>query len=313
MNIEIRPLRASELADADRIFRQAFGTFLGLPDPMAFMGDADLVTPRWRTAPNATLGAFRGNELVGSNFLAHWGSFGFFGPLTVVPELWGSGIAKQLLAATVDRFEQKHTRHVALFTFPHSPIHLGLYQKFGFRPHYLTVVQTHTPALDSGAASWTSWSSLPDTVHEDWAARCRTLTETIYPGLDVQGEIDAVNTQKLGDTVLIHQDGQLSGFAICHVGAGTEAGSNTAYVKFGAVQPGGDAARRFKQLLCAIDALARDRGVDQVVAGVNTARTEACGILHNHGFKTALIGVAMQRPNEPGYNRPDCFVMDDLR
>jgi hypothetical protein len=31
------------------------------------------------------------------------------------------------------------------------------------------------------------------------------------------------------------------------------------------------------------------------------------------GFRTFLEGVAMQRPNEPGYNRPDCFVIDDWR
>jgi pimeloyl-ACP methyl ester carboxylesterase len=32
---EIRPLAETDLAAADRIFRLAFGTFVGLPDPLA--------------------------------------------------------------------------------------------------------------------------------------------------------------------------------------------------------------------------------------------------------------------------------------
>ncbi len=33
--------------------RLAFGTFLGLPDPMAFMGNGDYARSRWRTDPAA--------------------------------------------------------------------------------------------------------------------------------------------------------------------------------------------------------------------------------------------------------------------
>jgi hypothetical protein len=52
--------------------------------------------------------------------------------------------------------------------------------------------------------------------------------------LDVQFEIKSVNTQNLRDTVLLWQNGngndhnlelRLIGLAVCHCGAGTEAGS----------------------------------------------------------------------------------------
>jgi hypothetical protein len=33
-------------------------------------------------------------ELVGSNFMANWGSVGVLGPLTVHPDLWNKGVAK---------------------------------------------------------------------------------------------------------------------------------------------------------------------------------------------------------------------------
>jgi hypothetical protein len=32
-----------------------------------------------------------------------------------------------------------------------------------------------------------------------------------------------------------------------------------------------------------------------------------------HGFHTDLLGVAMEKPNAAGYNRPDVYVIDDWR
>ena len=86
--ILIRPLLEKDLSAADRIMRVAFGTFIGLPDPTQFMGDASYVRTRWRTDPTAAFAAQTGGEVVGSNFASNWGSVGFFGPLTIRPYLW---------------------------------------------------------------------------------------------------------------------------------------------------------------------------------------------------------------------------------
>jgi hypothetical protein len=196
--ITIRSLEEHELPEADRIFRLAFGTFLGLPDPRLFMGDADMVRTRWLTDSSAALGAFLDSALVGSNF-------------------------------------------------------------------------------------------------------------------DLKREILSVAEQNIGETVLIHEGGDLAGFAICHLGKGSEAGSGAAYMKFGAVHPGPNAARSFTRLLAACEVLANTRGLAKLVAGVNTARHAAYQIMLQQGFKTMMQGVAMQSPNEPGYNRPDRFVVDDWR
>ncbi|HUR73149.1 MAG TPA: hypothetical protein VMZ00_02665, partial [Sporichthya sp.] len=80
--VVVRRLEEGELAEADRIMRVAFGTFLGLPDPMAFMGDADYVRTRWEADPTVALAAELDGRLVGTNFVTRWGSVGFFGPLT---------------------------------------------------------------------------------------------------------------------------------------------------------------------------------------------------------------------------------------
>jgi len=131
-DVSIRRLEEPDLPAADRIFRLAFGTFLRLPDPMNFHGDADLIRTRWLADPSAAFGAFLADKIVGSNVVTKWGSVGFFGPLTVHPELWERGIAKRLLEPAMDLFTKWDTTHEGLFTFAHSPKHIALYQKFGF-------------------------------------------------------------------------------------------------------------------------------------------------------------------------------------
>ncbi|HWR51650.1 MAG TPA: hypothetical protein VN428_11115, partial [Bryobacteraceae bacterium] len=103
------------------------------------------------------------------------------------------------------------------------------------------------------------------------------------------------------------------GFAICHCGAGTEAGSGRCYIKFGAVRSGTKAQKRLERLLDACEVLAGERGLDRLVAGMNLERTRAYEALADRGFRAEMQGVAMKRPNEPGYNRPDAHVIDDWR
>ena len=80
--VVIRPLAAADLDEADRIFRVAFGTFLGAAEPDRFGADLEMIRTRWRADPAAALAAEVDGRLAGSNFAANWGSVGFFGPLT---------------------------------------------------------------------------------------------------------------------------------------------------------------------------------------------------------------------------------------
>ncbi len=73
MKIDLRPLGAHDLPEVDRIFRLAFGTFLGVPEPQSFMGDADMINARWRTVAAASLGAYGDGVLVGSSKASPWG------------------------------------------------------------------------------------------------------------------------------------------------------------------------------------------------------------------------------------------------
>jgi GNAT superfamily N-acetyltransferase len=311
--VSVRALREDDLPAANHLMRVAFGTFIGLPEPTAFMGDASLITPRWRADPTSAFGAFLGEDLVGSNVATDWGSVGFFGPLTIRPDLWDRGIGKQLMGPVMDCFAEWQTEHMGLFTFPHSTKHVAMYQRYGFWPRYLTAVMSKPVNQGGSTPGWSRFSEVPTHEREALLRNCVEVTDATYEGLDVSVEIRAVADQQLGDTVLLWEDGKLVGFAVCHVGPGTEAGSGACYVKFGVVVPGPYAERSFARLLSACEDFAEAEEALRLIAGVNTARLEAYRHMLGRGFRTDIQGVAMETQKAPGYNRPGVFLLDDWR
>jgi len=308
-----RALTERDLPEAQRIIRNAFGTFLGAPN-LENSWFPPYAHTRFGAEHIASFAAEQDGTLAGSNFATNWGSIGFFGPLTTRPDLWDAGIGQRLVAAACDVFEGWGIRHAGLFTFAQSAKHVGLYGKFGFYPRFLTAIMA-MPAQPSGAAGqWSRYSDLPDSQRTDAATATRELADTLYDGLDLRAEIRTVFARKLGDTVLLWDgDSRLAGFAICHFGPESEAGPGSCFIKFGAVRPGPGTEDRFIALLDACAALAVSTGMSTLVAGVNTAREEAYRAMLGRGFRTQIQGVTMHRPNEPGYSRPGLFVLDDWR
>ena len=310
-HIQVSPLKQSEAQEADRILRLAFGTFLGAPNPAEFMGDRHLLIPRLRSSHVKVLAARDAGRLIGSNVVTRWGSFGFFGPLTVLPEYWDRGVAQRLLEATIATFERWGVRHTGLNTFANSTKHQGLYQKFGYWPRYLTAIMTG-PSEAKGAEAPTLLSSLKKSQREAAIQACGKLTHKIDKGLDLTGEIKAVLAQRTCDVVLRYRGSVLDGFAVCLHGPGSEGGEKTCYIKFAAARSGSGARERFDHLLAACEGFASSRGAT-IEAGVNLAREDAYRCMRSRGYRVASLGVAMQRPNAGGFNRPDAYLIDDWR
>jgi GNAT superfamily N-acetyltransferase len=311
--ISIRQLRENHLAEADRIFRLAFGIFIGLPDPLQFFAGRELIRPRWLADAPAALAAECDGELIGSNFAVMWGSVGFFGPLTVRPDFWDRGVAKRLLEATMPLFEQRGVRHVGLFTFPHSGKHLGLYQKFGFYPRFLTAVMIREVGGAPPSIEFTRYSALSAAEQNETLRGCREVTELLYEGLDLEHEIRAVQEHRFGDTILVRGGARVDAFAVCHLGAGTEGGPNCCYIKFAATRPGPNAGENFSRLLACCNALAAAEGLASIEAGVNLACEPAYRQMVASGFRPVIHGVAMHKPNESGYLGPNAYVIGDWR
>ena len=326
----ISALTPDDLDEADRIMNVAFGTHLRVPDPATCFGDKDYV--RTRFGYTRSFAARSDGRLVGTNFATVWGSFGFFGPLSVDPAQQGTKAGQALVAATMDYLRSAaRVTHLGLFTFAESPKHLHLYEKFGFRPRFLTCIMELplSPGPDdaradaegpagSGAAAGPDLRCFSAVQEQEAACAERFLSETlaitsghILPGLDLRGEIAAVHAQGLGETLAVDR-----GFAVLHAGPGTEAGGGACYVKFAAARD----AVAFAVLLDAVARYARGRGLGRVQAGVSTARVECYEAMKGHGYRTAFTGVAMEQRVAPAadvlpesFNRPGVFVLDDWR
>jgi predicted N-acetyltransferase YhbS len=302
----IRALTEADLPEAQRIVRVAFGTFLGAPDPDQFWSDLDYVYGRFGAEHTASFAAENDEGvLVGSNFATRWGSVGFFGPLTTRPDVWEGGIGQRLVGAARDQLDAWGVRQAGLFTFAQSAKHVGLYGKFGFYPRFLTAIMAAPADAQPLTSAFSRYSALPEGQRQEVENACRELTEEIYSGLDLSGEIRSVSVRALGDTALLwDRDSRLAGFAVCHWGPASEAGQGCCFAKFAAVRPGPGAGERFGRLLDVCAMLARQAGMPNVLAGVNLAREEAYRQMVARGFRTMIQGVTMHRPNEPGYSAP---------
>lgn len=317
MGYEIGPLASSEVDEADRIVRIAFGTFLGLPDPLTSFGDRDMFRTRWKAGNTRVLAARKDGVLVGSNVITRWGSLGWFGPMSVRPDLWDRGVARALLDETERLLGSWRVSHRGLFTFADSPKHISLYQKYGFLPRYLTFITERALSSSGARRDATPGSSLfsdaspgsRDTVLKE----ANEVADGALPGLELASEVRSVLDQRLGDTVLLRDGSRLEGFAVCHTGAGTEAGAGNAYVKFGLVRPGSRAREHLSKLLESVESYAISRNATRLEVGVNASHTEAYRLLRERGHRIEFIGVAMQSPDEPGYHRSEVALIDDWR
>jgi GNAT superfamily N-acetyltransferase len=313
VDVVVRLLNQPDLANADRILRLAFGTFIGLPDPMTFLGDGDYVRARWIADPTACFAAEVRGEIAGSNFATNWGSVGFFGPLTVHPSFWDRGVGQHLMEPVMESFSRWNVTHAGLYTFSHSVKHVGLYQKFGFAPRFLTAIMSKAVEPRSAGPASSRLTTLSSDDQKAAIESCRDVTAAIYEGLNVGREIRAVLQQKLGEVILLRDGSKFSGFAVCHFGPGTEAGSGKCYIKFAAAKPGPNAEGAFTSLLDSCEAMAATEGLARMVAGVNTSRIEAYRQMLGHGFRTDIQGIAMHKPNKSAYHHPGVFVIDDWR
>lgn len=312
--LNVRPLEQRDLPEGQRIVRRAFGTFFGVADLDNFWTDFDYVYGRFGCEHTAAFAADHDGTLAGVNFATNWGSVGFFGPLSVRPDLWDKGIAQPLVAAVSEQFAHWGTRHAGLCTFAQSTKHIWLYQKFGFYPRFLTAIMA-APAAASGPlpqdARYTALAPGERLAAEEAS---RALSDEIFDGLDLSAEIRTVAARGLGDALLLwERSGQLGGFAVCHWGPASEAGADCLFIKFGAVRPGPGASDRFGALLDAAGALAIASGMARVLVGVNTGREQAYRQMMARGFRSQMHLVTMHRPNEPAYSRPNDFVLDDWR
>jgi len=309
--ITIAPLTRDDLEAADRVFRLAFGTQAGLSDPLVFAPGSELVQRRLLAGHVGSFKATRSGELVGSAFLARWGSLAVFGPLTVDPAAWGLGIGSRLLDRCLALADEWGAASVGLFTLPESARHLHLYRKHGFWPGSLIALTEKR--VTRGTAPFETLGELNARGRAAAVEGCRMVTTAVCGGLDLTGEIECLAGAAAGDVVICREDGRVVAFAVCHVGAGSEAVTGTCHVKFAAVRPREGDVAVLHRLLDACEAFAAVRGAVRLEVGVNLGRRTAADLLATRGHRGFRHGVAMRRPPGAAATSSAQLVLDDWR
>jgi len=307
----ISPLTEAELGAADDVMRQAFAERTGMRPGEAFR-DRSMLRARLKLHPSGAVVAHVDGEVAGSALAMHRGRVAVFGPLRVRPDLQNRGVGRALLAGALARMAEWDAEHTGLFTWSESPGHLALYRAAGFWPRFLSLLMAK-PLATRDAGEVRTVSALPEADREAAVAACAELAGGVRPGLDLTAEIRGLPELGFGDTVLLGSDGAVDGFAVCHTGSGSEAGSGHCLAKFAAVRSGPGARERFGELIAACERYAAAREAFRIEAMMDAGRVGACRTLLDRGFLVAFQGVNLHRDALPGYDGPDVWVADDWR
>jgi predicted N-acetyltransferase YhbS len=308
LDVVVRAAREEDLSRADALLRAAFDAFTGRTDHLR---DGDPLHSRWRTGPERVVVAEFDGKVVGSNVITVRGTTGWFGPLSVDPQLWGRGIAHPLVDEAADLLRRAGAQQTGLFTFADSPLHLSLYARHGYWPGALMLVLARQ-ARPTSPAPFGCYSRLRAEQQAALLRELTRLTEAVVPGWDLTGEAVGTCRAGLGDVVVVHDARGLAGAAVLQTGAGSDAASGTCRVKVAVVRLGPGADVRMTRLLEAVDAEALHRGAPTVVATVSAADEPCARLLLNRGHMIVTQGVAMHRGGVT-HHRPGAWVLDDWR
>ena len=115
----------------------------------------------------------------------------------------------------MEQFDAWQTRHVGLFTFPHSgSISVSIKSMVFNAVSYSNDVSPRWRRPRT-AAGWSWFNDLNVAQQNEALLACQDIADTLYPGLDLTEEIRATQAQGLGDTILL--DGPTGLGSVCGV------------------------------------------------------------------------------------------------
>lgn len=324
--IKVRRVRKGDLSRVREVVESAFADFyerqLG-SRPRQVFGGAQYVHHRWLMEP---WGCFVAEEndakIVGASIAVCWGRVGILGPVAVLTPYQNQKVAQGLIKAAQGFFDENRVTLQGLVTYPYSPKHLVLYQKFGFKPKSLVAITSKSLERRElvaavkpvrGGPQLHRFSTYEESQKKALVGRLRILTGKLYRGLDLTKEFEIVSGLVLGETLILEKDRAVLGFAICHTPGVSEAPQDALYIKHAAIDPGRRRPEHFAQLLSACEDYAVAAGCQRIIAPVYTTYWRAYQTLLASGYQMDMLMIRMKRGASVDYEHEDDFVLDDWR
>ena len=165
-------------------------------------GDGSMV---WRDADG---------QMVAFNMVHRSGSEGWMGPLAVRPDRQGEGLGSLMVRTGIDWLRSQGATTIGLETMPRTVDNIGFYSRIGLVPSHLTVTLVHDVGRRPAGAPELLSAAGP--AWDDRLEECRELTARILPGVDFTRELALTQDLGIGDTTLVRDGSQLTGFALWH-------------------------------------------------------------------------------------------------
>jgi len=324
--IKIRRVRKGDLSKVRDVIEQAFGDFFERQvgtRPRQVFGGAQYVHHRWLMEPWGCFVAEEGDgKIVGAAVAVVWGTLGLVGPIAVLTHYQNQDIGQQLLTACQGFFDENRATLQGVATYPYSPKHLVLYQKFGYRPRGLVAITSkhldrreivHATKGPRPGVGVRRYSSLEEAKKKPAMLKFRRITNSFWRGMDVGKEVEIVDGLALGDTLLLEKGRELIGFAIVHMPPNSEAPHGAAYIKFLAIDPRHKRPEHLQALLSAVEEMAAGAQLAQVVTPVYTYYWTAYQTLLARGYHVDFTMVRMKRGKQESDEDGNDLVLDDWR
>jgi GNAT superfamily N-acetyltransferase len=236
-------------------------------------------------------------QILGYCFTHLWGSLGWLGTLGVLPRSQGMGLGRAVIAAGLDTLREAGCTTLALETMPESGRNLALYTRLGLDAREMTLLCHGRARIPSLHTSFEVWES-GDALH--------TIGSHLFPGLDPSPAARWVIDERAGATLVWHEDGAPSAFAILR---GSPRREDTLQSHF-TIEAAGclpSAAEHWPRYLGEMQVFARSQGKVGLMLPVNTRQIDLLRATLEAGFQ--IIHTRVRMVSGASLGAPDAILM----
>lgn len=245
-------------------------------------------------------------QMVAFNMVHRSGTEGWMGPLAVRPDRQGEGLGSTMVRTGIDWLRTQGATTIGLETMPRTVDNIGFYSRIGLVPGRLTVTLVRdVPRRSVGSAELLSGAG------PAWMNRleeCRRLADRLVSGVDFTRELALTRDLGIGDTTLVRQGGDLTGFALWHstpLAAGRPK-EELRILKLVAATP-----EAFDSLIQAVQRSAGSERVSRVAVRCQTEFAQAYLRLIELGYRVHWTDLRMLLQDFPQRRPPEGILMSN--
>jgi GNAT superfamily N-acetyltransferase len=153
-------------------------------------------------------------EMAAFNMVHRSGTEGWMGPLAVRPDRQGEGLGSTMVRTGIEWLRSQGVTTIGLETMPRTVDNIGFYSKIGLVPSHLTVTLVHE--VPRRAIGTLELLSAAGAAWDERLEECRRLTDRLLPGVDFTRELVLTRDLAIGDTTVVREGRDLTGFALWH-------------------------------------------------------------------------------------------------